>query len=225
MHSLLVSRPFTLSYSIPIYFIFPLSHVVVFSSLFSLLLSFNLFSDSFPFSYSSHYFLLCCCEGVREHCQFLKQIEDASSLRKAIAYCFERANIPSLSKQEIRDALSFVIVGAGPTGVRERSFFTSFPYHTIPLQLTAPLTQTTTHTDARPYHVTLLNTIILKCSPQLLKDFASHRALNLMIADTHTYIYTHTFINTHTHTYIHICTFIETHSFSLLHSHMCLPIG
>ena len=57
---------------------------------------------------------------MREHCQFLKQIEDASSLRKAIAYCFERANIPSLSKQEIRDALSFVIVGAGPTGVRKK---------------------------------------------------------------------------------------------------------
>ena len=56
--------------------------------------------------------------GVREHCQFLKQIEDASSLRRAIAYCFERANIPSLSKEEIKDALSFVIVGAGPTGVR-----------------------------------------------------------------------------------------------------------
>ena len=55
--------------------------------------------------------------GVREHCQFLKQIEDASALRKAIAYCFERANIPNLTKQEIQDALSFVIVGAGPTGV------------------------------------------------------------------------------------------------------------
>jgi hypothetical protein len=61
-------------------------------------------------------------EGVREHCQFLKQIEDAASLRKAIAYCFERANIPSLSKKEISDALSFVIVGAGPTGVY------SYPY-------------------------------------------------------------------------------------------------
>lgn len=56
-------------------------------------------------------------KGVREHCQFLKQIEDAVSLRKAIANCFERANIPSLNEDEIRAALSFVIVGAGPTGV------------------------------------------------------------------------------------------------------------
>lgn len=36
-------------------------------------------------------------KGVREHCQFLKQAEDAVSLRKAIANCFERANIPGLS--------------------------------------------------------------------------------------------------------------------------------
>jgi len=56
-------------------------------------------------------------KGVREHCQFLKQVEDAASLRKAIAYCFERANVPSLTEKERRAALSFVIVGAGPTGV------------------------------------------------------------------------------------------------------------
>eukprot|EP01038_Epipyxis_sp_PR26KG_P004189 gene4189-5960_t len=56
-------------------------------------------------------------KGVRENCQFLKQIEDAANLRKAIAYCFERANIPNLDDEEIRSALSFVIVGAGPTGV------------------------------------------------------------------------------------------------------------
>ena len=56
-------------------------------------------------------------KGVRENCLFLKQIEDAINLRKAISYCFERANIPSLSEVEKRAALSFVIVGAGPTGV------------------------------------------------------------------------------------------------------------
>ena len=56
-------------------------------------------------------------KGVMEHCQFLKQIEDAISLRRAIANCFERANIPGLREEEIRAALSFVVVGAGPTGV------------------------------------------------------------------------------------------------------------
>jgi len=56
-------------------------------------------------------------KGVRDHCQFLKQIEDAASLRKAIAYCFERASVPSLSIEEQKSALSFIVVGAGPTGV------------------------------------------------------------------------------------------------------------
>lgn len=55
--------------------------------------------------------------GVREHCQFLKQVEDAANLRKAIANSFERANIPNLSPSDIQNALTFVIVGAGPTGV------------------------------------------------------------------------------------------------------------
>ena len=65
-------------------------------------------------------------KGVREHCLFLKQIEDATNLRKAIAYCFERANIPNLSEDEIRAALSFVIVGAGPTGVEFTSELRDF---------------------------------------------------------------------------------------------------
>ena len=56
-------------------------------------------------------------KGVKDYCQFLKQIEDASNLRRTIAYCFERANVPGLSEEEIRSTLSFVIVGAGPTGV------------------------------------------------------------------------------------------------------------
>ena len=56
-------------------------------------------------------------KGVRENCIFLKQIEDAANLRKAVANCFERANIPGLSDSEIRAALAFVVVGAGPTGV------------------------------------------------------------------------------------------------------------
>jgi NADH dehydrogenase FAD-containing subunit len=60
-------------------------------------------------------------KGVREHCLFLKQVEDAGNLRRALAYCFERASIPSLSEEEIRAALSFVIVGAGPTGVEYTS--------------------------------------------------------------------------------------------------------
>lgn len=56
-------------------------------------------------------------KGVKEHCLFLKQIEDANNLRKALAYCFERANIPTNTEEERKNSLAFVVVGAGPTGV------------------------------------------------------------------------------------------------------------
>lgn len=55
--------------------------------------------------------------GVREHCLFLKQIQDADKLRKALGNAFERASLPTLSADERRRALSFCVVGAGPTGV------------------------------------------------------------------------------------------------------------
>lgn len=56
-------------------------------------------------------------KGVREHCLFLKQILDAAALRTAVGNCFERAALPGTTAEEAQRALSFVVVGAGPTGV------------------------------------------------------------------------------------------------------------
>eukprot|EP00904_Undaria_pinnatifida_P011571 jgi/Undpi1/7544/HiC_scaffold_22.g10017.m1 len=55
--------------------------------------------------------------GVKEHCIFLKQVQDAQKLRKALGNCFERANLPTLTEEQRVAALTFAIVGAGPTGV------------------------------------------------------------------------------------------------------------
>lgn len=55
--------------------------------------------------------------GVREHCNFLKQVEDARRIRNALVNCFERANLPSLSDEERTENLTFVVIGAGPTGI------------------------------------------------------------------------------------------------------------
>jgi len=55
--------------------------------------------------------------GVREHCCFLRQVEDARRIRTAIVNCFERANLPSLTDEERRNNLTFAVIGAGPTGV------------------------------------------------------------------------------------------------------------
>lgn len=39
-------------------------------------------------------------KGVKDYCQFLKQVEDAANIRTALAYCFERANIPTLTEED-----------------------------------------------------------------------------------------------------------------------------
>ncbi|VFQ93821.1 unnamed protein product [Cuscuta campestris] len=55
--------------------------------------------------------------GVLENCHFLKEVEDAQSIRRAVIDCFEKAVLPELSEEERRTNLHFVIVGGGPTGI------------------------------------------------------------------------------------------------------------
>ena len=56
-------------------------------------------------------------QGVAEHTNFFKSVEDASRLRLRVSECFERAALPATTAEERRKLLSFVIVGGGPTGV------------------------------------------------------------------------------------------------------------
>ncbi|KAF7805889.1 external alternative NAD(P)H-ubiquinone oxidoreductase B1, mitochondrial [Senna tora] len=55
--------------------------------------------------------------GVKENCHFLKEVEDAQRIRKSVIDCFEKAILPSLTDEERRTNLHFVVVGGGPTGV------------------------------------------------------------------------------------------------------------
>ena len=64
--------------------------------------------------------------GVREHCCFLKQVEDARKIRTALVNCFERANLPSLSDSQRETILTFAVIGAGPTGVEFASELRDF---------------------------------------------------------------------------------------------------
>jgi NADH:ubiquinone reductase (non-electrogenic) len=54
--------------------------------------------------------------GAMDHCLFLKSIPDAQKIRSTVVQCFESASMTS-NQEEIDRLLSFVIVGAGPTGV------------------------------------------------------------------------------------------------------------
>ncbi|CAN0852700.1 External alternative NAD(P)H-ubiquinone oxidoreductase B2, mitochondrial [Linum grandiflorum] len=55
--------------------------------------------------------------GVVEHCNFLKEVEDAQKIRRSVVDAFEKASLPSLTDEERKKMLHFVVVGGGPTGV------------------------------------------------------------------------------------------------------------
>lgn len=47
----------------------------------------------------------------------MQEVEDAQKIRQTVIDCFERASLPSLSEEERKRILHFVVVGGGPTGV------------------------------------------------------------------------------------------------------------
>ncbi|XP_028806639.1 external alternative NAD(P)H-ubiquinone oxidoreductase B3, mitochondrial isoform X2 [Neltuma alba] len=55
--------------------------------------------------------------GVVENCLFLKEVEDAQKIRRAVIDCFERASLPNVSEEDKMRILHFAVVGGGPTGV------------------------------------------------------------------------------------------------------------
>eukprot|EP00824_Muranothrix_gubernata_P003507 TRINITY_DN14399_c0_g1_i1.p1 TRINITY_DN14399_c0_g1~~TRINITY_DN14399_c0_g1_i1.p1 ORF type:complete len:467 (+),score=88.80 TRINITY_DN14399_c0_g1_i1:28-1401(+) len=55
--------------------------------------------------------------GVTEHCHFLKELNDARTIRVAVIDRLELASGPNTSKEERDRLLHFVIVGGGPVGV------------------------------------------------------------------------------------------------------------
>lgn len=56
-------------------------------------------------------------KGVKENCLFLKQLNDAIKFREQLGYAFEQASLPGLTEEERIAQLTFVVIGAGPTGV------------------------------------------------------------------------------------------------------------
>ncbi|GLT49442.1 hypothetical protein SLA2020_229960 [Shorea laevis] len=55
--------------------------------------------------------------GVEENCHFLKEVEEAQDIRRNLIDSFEKASLPSLSDEDRKRILHFVVVGGGPTGV------------------------------------------------------------------------------------------------------------
>lgn len=55
--------------------------------------------------------------GVAEHCFQLKTVPDAQAIRRAIMNNLEEAALPTVSEEERKRLLTFVVSGGGPTGV------------------------------------------------------------------------------------------------------------
>jgi NADH:ubiquinone reductase (non-electrogenic) len=55
--------------------------------------------------------------GVTEHALFLKELQDARSIRQRVLACLESAALPGLSPEERARRVHFVVCGGGPTGV------------------------------------------------------------------------------------------------------------
>ncbi|KAJ1829204.1 NADH:ubiquinone oxidoreductase [Coemansia sp. RSA 2599] len=55
--------------------------------------------------------------GVQEHALFLKEMGDASKIRRRLKDTIEKASFDSISEQERSRLLHMVVVGGGPTGV------------------------------------------------------------------------------------------------------------
>ncbi len=68
--------------------------------------------------------------GVEENCLFLKEIEDAVAIRSKVLDCLELASLPSMTEDDKKRLLHFVVVGGGPTGVEVAAEFrgTSFKF-------------------------------------------------------------------------------------------------
>lgn len=55
--------------------------------------------------------------GVQENCMFFKELVHASKFRYEVNERFERATLPNVPEDRLKELLTFVVIGAGPTGV------------------------------------------------------------------------------------------------------------
>lgn len=95
--------------------------------------------------------------GVEEYCNYLKQVGDAQQIKNAIVNCFESAGLPNLTDEDKQKELTFVIVGAGPTGIEFAAELLDF-----------------IEEDGRRYYKDLLPFVrikIVEAAPSILRPF------------------------------------------------------
>jgi NADH dehydrogenase len=108
----------------------------------------------------------------------LKQIEDATRIRRKVLIAFEQAELIE-DRQEQRRLLTFVVVGGGPTGVEMAGAIAEVAHHALPAEFR--------HIDPHAARV-----ILIEAGPRLLPTFPedlaayAHRALERMSVEVMT---------------------------------------
>lgn len=122
--------------------------------------------------------------GVKEYCNFLKQVGDARKIRAGVVNCFERANFPGLTESERRRFLTFCIIGGGPSGIEFAAELRDFveqdgpKYYPHLLQYVRIKVIEGTNTVLAPFHKSLQEEAIRKMNSQVeIKDPSVRRLL------------------------------------------------
>eukprot|EP01129_Flabellula_baltica_P010007 TRINITY_DN4179_c0_g1_i1.p1 TRINITY_DN4179_c0_g1~~TRINITY_DN4179_c0_g1_i1.p1 ORF type:complete len:456 (-),score=88.24 TRINITY_DN4179_c0_g1_i1:64-1410(-) len=117
--------------------------------------------------------------GVSENAFFLKELSHARALRKKIISNFERASIPNIGIDKVRELLHFVIVGGGPTGVEFAGEFADFFWEDL-------------HRYFPNIPVNEVKITVLEASPQILNAFDRSLVKNAIRSITKRGVYVRT---------------------------------
>lgn len=122
--------------------------------------------------------------GVKEYCNFLKQVGDARKIRAGVVNCFERASYPDLTEDERKRFLTFCIIGGGPSGIEFAAELRDFVEQDGPKYYPSLLKDVRikviegTNTVLAPFHKSLQEEAIRKMHSQVeIRDPAVRKLL------------------------------------------------
>ena len=69
--------------------------------------------------------------GVEEHALFMKNVSDAMKARKILFDLLEKASLPNISREKVKEYLSICVVGGGPTGIEMTAELDDLAHHEL----------------------------------------------------------------------------------------------
>lgn len=69
--------------------------------------------------------------GVEEHAVFLKNVSDAMKIRKVLFDLLEKASLPNVPEERVKELLHIAVVGGGPTGIEMTAELDDLAHHEL----------------------------------------------------------------------------------------------